>query len=151
MQKQFAKAVNKCLVNTSGRQFSQNSLISSVNPERNHSLRVMSTPQWPVPYYQRAFRHPQNLDKKDGDLMHVAVPVHNVHAMMAKELLKLKGEGYVVEAMENHYDIDSYLTQFQDCQQFCDAYVDDLLDCLGIAHSQNQRVLGEFDLADALK
>ena len=83
--------------------------------------------------------------------MHIAVPLHDVHAMMAKELLKLKGEGYVVEAMENHYDIDSYLTQFEDCQQFCEAYVDDLLDCLGIAQQQNSRLLNEFDLADTLK
>ena len=53
--------------------------------------------------------------------------------------------------MENHYDIDSYLTQFEDCGKFCDAYVDDLLDCLGIAHQQNNRMLSEFDLADTLK
>merc|ERR1711990_235594 len=114
--------------------FSQNTAISSFNPERNQSLRVMSTPQWPVPYYQRAFRHPANLDKPDGDLMHIAVPLHDVHAMFAKELLKIKGDGYVVEAMENHYEIDSYLTAFEDSRQFCEAYVDDLLDCLGIAH-----------------
>ena len=44
------------------RAFSQNTMVSSLNPDRNHNLRVMSTPQWPVPYYQRAYRHPANLD-----------------------------------------------------------------------------------------
>ena len=88
MQK-ISKAVNKCLMQNSRRTFTQNSLISSANPERNQSLRVMSTPQWPVPYYQRAFRNPQNLDKPDGNILHVAVPLHNAHVMMAKEVLKL--------------------------------------------------------------
>ena len=135
---------------TGVRAFSQNTLISAINPERNHNLRVMSTPTWPVPYYQRAFRHPANLDKRDGDLMYVQVPLHAGHAMVAKEALKLEGNGYVVEAIENHYDIDSYLTQFEDSTQFCEAYVDDLLDCVGLAGEQNQRIMKEHDLADAL-
>ena len=83
--------------------------------------------------------------------MYVAVPLGNEHAMVAKEILKVKGDGYVVEAMENHYEIDSYLTAFADCNQFCEAYVDDLLDCLGIAQSQNAQLLNNFDLADCLK
>ena len=32
--------------------------------------------------------------------------------MVAKELLKLEGKGYVVEAVEQHYDIDNYMTRF---------------------------------------
>ena len=94
--------------------FSQNTLVTSVNPDRNHNLRVMSTPQWPVPYYQRAFRHPARLDKDEGDLGYYCMPVDDSHAMIAKELLKIEGKGYVVEQIEQHYDIDSYRTRFTD-------------------------------------
>ena len=122
--------------------------MGSINPDRNHNLRVMSTPTWPVPYYQRAFRHPANLDRPDADLDHFCVPLHDTHAVVAKELLKLNGHGYVVEAIENHYDIDSYLTSFKDSSLFSKAYVDDLLDCLGVAHEQNVQLLAEHDLHD---
>ena len=64
-------------------------LMDSANTERSAALRVMSTPQWPVPYYQRAMRHPANLDKVDGDLSYWGVPVHDSHVMLAKELLKI--------------------------------------------------------------
>ena len=68
--------------------------------------------------------------------------------MIAKEILKLSGQGYVVEAIENNYDIDSYLTQFRDSSLFSKAYVDDLLECLGVAHEQNVKLLSEHDLSD---
>ena len=119
-----------------------------MNTDRNHNLRVMSTPTWPGPYYQRAFRHPVNLDRPDGDLTYFNVPLHDSHALIAKELLKLNGQGYVVEAIENHYQIDSYLTSFKDSALFSKAYVDDLLDGLGVAHEQNQKLLHDHDLSD---
>ena len=75
----------------------------------------MATPTWPVPYYQRAFRAEANLNMKTGDLNHIAVPLQAAHAMIAKEALKLEGNGYVVEAIEQHYDIQSYCTEFADC------------------------------------
>merc|ERR1719272_1115222 len=128
----------------------QNTFMATLNSDQNHSLRVMSTPTWPVPYYQRAFRHPTALDKVDGNILHVAVGLHNSDAMFAKEFLKLQGDGYVVEAIEQHSKEKSYLTSFEDSSQFCEAYIDDLLDCLGVAHEQNVRLLKEHDLADAL-
>ena len=88
----------------------QNTLVGSLVADRNHNLRVMSTPTWPVPYYQRAYRHPANLDRQDGDSSYFNVPLHDSHALIAKEMLKLNGHGHVVEAIENHYKIDSYLT-----------------------------------------
>ena len=52
-------------------------------------MRVMSTPTWPVPYYERAFRNPVNLDRDRGDLSCIGVKLNDGHAMIAKELLKL--------------------------------------------------------------
>ena len=139
---------NRLLFNMSKRNFSQGTLSTSLNTDRNHNLRVMSTPTWPVPYYQRAFRHPANIDKQDGDLSHFNVPVHDTHVIIAKEMLKMQGKGYVVEAIEQHYNLDTYHTKFADSKQFCAAYTDDLLDCIGIAHDQNVKLLTENDLGD---
>jgi hypothetical protein len=69
---------------------------------------------------------------------------------MAKEVLKSMKLGYVVEAIENHYDLATYKTQFKDSSLFSKAYADDMLDCLGVAFEQNVRLLNEFDLADCL-
>ena len=42
----------KQVIQIAKRGFSQQStMLGSINPEANHSLRVMSTPTWPVPYY----------------------------------------------------------------------------------------------------
>lgn len=122
--------------------------MGSIVPERNHQLRVMSTPTWPVPYYDRAFRHPTNLDEHKGDIGYVAVKIHDTHVMIAKEMLKLQGKGHVVEAVEQHFKIKNYLTSFENSKQFCEAYTDDLLDCLGVAHEQNVKLLNEHDFAD---
>ena len=126
----------------------QNTFLATLNPDRNHNLRVMSTPTWPVPYYQRAWRHPANIEQDNGDLTYFGVPVHDSHVLMAKETLKIEGNGYVVEAIENHYDLNNYITQFKDSTQFSRAYTDDLLDSLGVAHEQNVRLLAEHDLSD---
>ena len=123
-------------------------MVGAHNPDRNHNLRVMSTPQWPVPYYQRAFRHPARLDENEGDLGYFLVELNDSHVIMAKELLKLQGKGYVVEAIENHYDIKTYRTKFEDSTLFSQAYTDDLLDCLGTAREQDVKLLNEHDFSD---
>ena len=131
---------------------SQNTLLASWNPERNHSLRVMSTPTWPVPYYQRLMRHPvESGDISKGKLSHVAQPCTDLEAILAKERLKAQGLGYVVEAIENHADTKTYVTSFKDSSQFSKAYTEDLLDCLAIAFDQNRSVMLEHDLADVFQ
>ena len=130
------------------RTFSQMTLANSMNTAKNHNLRVMATPTWPVPYYQRAFRHPAKLDQNEGDLGYFLCAVDDTHVMIAKELLKMEGKGYVVEAIEQHYDIDNFRTSFADSTQFCKAYTDDLLDCLGTAREQDMKLLNENDFGD---
>ena len=132
------------------RSVSQNTLLGAINTERNHNLRVVSTPEWPVPYYQRAFRHPAALEKRAGNISAFQVPLHDMHAIIAKEILKTEGKGYVVEAIENHYNLDNYRTQFKDSSQFSRAYLEDLAEALDVAKEQNARILNEHDLADVL-
>ena len=71
-----------------------------------------------------------------------------MHVAIAKEVLLLQGKGYVVEAIEQDYDITSYVTSFESSEKFSAAYTDDLLDCLGVAQSENVRLLDENDYSD---
>ena len=123
-----------------------------MNPERNHQLRVMATPTWPVPYYQRIMRTPVNSgDIYKGSLECIEQDCTDVHVILAKEVLKSQGLGYVVETVENHADTTSYVTSFNDSAPFSKAYTEDLLDCLSVAFEQNRRVLAENDLSDVFK
>ncbi len=79
------------------------------------------------------------------------MPIHDGDVMVAKELLKTQGLGHIVETVENHYDIETYRMKFGDSADFCMAYVDDMLDALGVAHEQNVRILAQHDLADCLQ
>ncbi|CDW91197.1 UNKNOWN [Stylonychia lemnae] len=149
---QIAKQLTRqrSLLQQASRSFSQQTFLGSINPDRNHNLRVMATPEWPVPYYQRAFRHPVSVEKRVGSFEAVVSPLHDFHAVLAKEILKSSGKGYVVEAIENHYDLATYKTEFKDCTQYCRAYIEDLAEALGVAHEQNSRILNEHDLSECL-
>ena len=107
--------------------------MTSLNTGENNQMRVMSTPTWPVPYYQRAFKDALNVEKLEGDLETICAPIDDCNVILAKEMLLLDGKGYVVEAIEQHYDIKSYITKFESSEKFSSAYTDDLLDCLGVA------------------
>jgi len=122
-----------------------------INPDKNTNLRVMSTPEWPVPYYQRSFRHPPSFERRTADLNYFGVPLKDTHVVLAKEYLKDSNMGYVVEVIENYFEIDSYKTKFEDSSAFSKAYVDDLLECLDVAFKENVRLLSEHDLADCLR
>lgn len=146
------KTIKRVIISVPKRHMSvsQNTLLGSVVADRNHSLRVMSTPTWPVPYYQRAFRHDASREDVQEDLTYVCQPIDDFHVLMAKENLKASGRGYVVEQIDNNYDSTDFVFRFEDSSTFCKAYVDDLLDCIGVAHDENARLLKEHDLADAL-
>ena len=79
-------------------------------------------------------RHPVNSGDIDkGNLSYITQECNDLHAILAKESLKEKGLGYVVEAVENHADSTTYCTSFGDSAMFSRAYTDDLLDCLDVA------------------
>ena len=112
----------------------------------------MSTPEWPVPYWQRSFRHDPVPEEDDNfDITGYAQQINDTHVIFAKEYLKSVGKGYVVEAVENHFDITKYTTDFEDSSSFTEAYVDDLLDSIDIVAKQNVKLLNKYDLGDCLK
>ena len=67
--------------------------------------------------------------------------ISDKHSLIAKEILKTTGQGYIVEAVENHFDIKDFQTKFEDSASFTEAYVDDLLDCLDLVAQQNACLL----------
>ena len=139
------------LNSVAARAFSNNTTLTSINPEMNHKLRVMSTPEWPVPYWQRIYR--SDPVPHDADTYDISKPVEYIddrHVIIAKEWLKSTGQGYVVEAVENHFNIKSYVTSFEDSSKFTEAYVDDLLDSIDVVHRQNSKLLNNYDLSECL-
>ena len=94
------KAQRKLLVGV--RCFGNNTLIS----EKDYNLRVMSTPTWPVPYYQRLFRDPPLVERLDIDLSIIRRPLCDMHVIFGKEMLKSHGYGYIVQIMEDHFPIN---------------------------------------------
>ena len=79
-------------------------------------------------------RHPVNSgDIYKGNLSYIHMACSDLHVMMAKEKLKEKGLGYVVEAVENHANTSTYITYFEDSTKFTSAYTEDLLDCLSVS------------------
>ena len=68
-----------------------------------------------------------------GNLSYIAYECSDVHVILAKEKLKEKGLGYVVEAIENHANTDTFVLSFDDSTKFTSAYTEDLLDCLSVA------------------
>ena len=128
----------------------QNTFTGAINTQTNNQLRVMSTPEWPVPYYQRAFRHPAHLEKYNGSINYVAAPLDDNHVVLGKQILMDQGNGYVVEAVEQDYDINTYKTSFKDSSQFSECYIDDMLDGISLVSDQNRKILDDFDLQHCL-
>ena len=97
-------------------------------------------------------RHPVNTgDIHKGNLSYVCEDIDDLHVILAKENLKEEGLGYVVEAVENHADTNTYATSFADSGPFSRAYTEDMLDCLSIAFEQHKRAMTDCDLSDVLK
>ena len=55
-----------------------------------------------------------------------------------------------MEAVENHFNIDDYQTKFECSNEFSEAYVDDMLDCLDLVARQDQSILSKYNLGDCI-
>ncbi len=95
------------LYSVSRANFGTHTLSHSLNPNRNNQLRVMSTPEWPVPYYQREYRAPPVYVDIPITLEKKKIEPSDKDVLYAKEALRAKGKGYIVEAVENHFPLKS--------------------------------------------
>merc|ERR1711884_474077 len=103
--------------------------------------RVMSTPTWPVPYYQRLIHSaPLSVEDADMGMSNIAGQADWVHAETAKKVLNMTASGRdVVQHVENNMAIDSYVVYQNDTGNMAQAYCADLSKYLDAANKENKR------------
>ena len=117
----------------------------------SHSnLRVISTPEFPVPYYQRIRRAPASPEAVTFDLGDLTLHVNNDVVALTKEELSKTAEGLrVIEFVENKMKLKNYATFVSSVNTQASIYADDLVNYMDAAHEENVRILNEVKLSDS--
>lgn len=119
---------------------------------RHNNLRVISTPEFPVPYYQRIMRAPAAPERVSLNLMDINSPVDDVYVIKTKEKLAKCPEGLkVLDFVENKVHLKSYETKIESVSTQANIYADDLINYIDAAHEENNKILKQVSLADCLK
>lgn len=117
-----------------------------------NGLRVISTPEFPVPYYQRIMRHPPSPESMTIDLSTVNELPNEGTVIRVRENLRQTPHGLkILNYVENHVKLPSFITYCQSITEQCNIYADDLMHYLDATHEENVRILKTVDLADALR
>lgn len=69
---------------------------TGINSERAAQDRVVSTPQWPVPYYVRKFRTTPVKTVNDPDFYFFGVEISDMNAIETRDMLARTPSGRVV-------------------------------------------------------
>jgi hypothetical protein len=113
---------------------------------------VVSTPEFPVPYYQRIMRAPPSTEQVTIDLTTLLESPNEGTVIRVKHDLAQSSEGLkVLEYVENHMKGTSYVSHIQSIANQCNIYSDDLIHYLDCTHEENCRILKSCDLADVFK
>lgn len=133
--------------------FNNSPFLPSVLGAHNHNnLRVISTPEFPVPYYQRIFRHLDSPSQMSIDMRKLNNEVDENVVINARDELTKTSEGLkVLEFVENKVNIDSYHTKIDSIAVQAEIYANDLLEYLDAAHEENHRIIKQIDLGECLK
>lgn len=119
---------------------------------RHNNLRVISTPEFPVPYYQRIYRAPPAVEELTIDLNHLNREVDDELVIQTKSQLSKSSEGLkALEFIENKVTLKSYITSVDSVGVQANIYAEDLMNFIDCAFDENKRILDEVDLADCLK
>jgi hypothetical protein len=120
--------------------------------QKHNNLRVVSTPEFPVPYYQRIIRNPPATEAVTISLDTFLEPPTDNTVVRVKHDLAQTAEGLqIIDYVENHLKVKSYVTYVSSIAEQCNIYADDLIHYLDSAHEENVRILKNVDLADCLK
>mmetsp|Transcript_21727 Transcript_21727/g.25217 ORF Transcript_21727/g.25217 Transcript_21727/m.25217 type:complete len:148 (+) Transcript_21727:52-495(+) len=116
--------------------------------ERPLSDRVVSTAQWPVPYYQRLFKaYPVREKRERQSLLINNQSIGDVNWYTAKMNLKNTYEGReIVDYADNHWKSNSFIPIKNDIERQAGAYVSDLVGYIDVANKENKRILEKTDL-----
>lgn len=133
--------------------FNNNGDFSSLMLTQKHNnLRVISTPEFPVPYYQRITRAPPATEQVTIDLSSLLEAPNEATVIRVKHDLAKTSEGLkILEYVENYMKETTFVTHIQSVANQCNIYSDDLIHYLDCAHEENCRILKSCDLADCLK
>ena len=109
--------------------------------------RVVSTSQWPVPYYQRLFHAYPIREKAKDSLLVGGTEIDDANWYKTKELLRKSFKGRsVVQWVENNLKTSSYIIRKDDVSGMSKTYVDDLCHYLDVANKENRRILDKYDV-----
>ena len=141
-------------ISTSKKNFFNN--VESFDPlvagRHSNSLRVISTPEFPVPYYQRIMRHPPSPENMTLNLSKICEFPTEGNVARVREKLRHSPQGLkILNYVENHVKLNSYVTFLTSVTEQCNIYADDLAHYLDATHEENVRIIKTVDLADALK
>jgi hypothetical protein len=120
--------------------------------QKHNNLRVMSTPEFPVPYYQRLMRNIPVVEDVNMRIDTLLEPPSDSTVIRVKNNLAKTAEGLkLIDYIEHRANINSYITYIPSVTKQCNIYADDLIHYLDSAHEENCRILKSVDLADCLK
>ncbi len=153
LKKQASRSGNCLLKSVKKGLFNNNNDFSSLMLTQKHNnLRVISTPEFPVPYYQRIVRAPPSTEQVTIDLQTVLEPVNDTTVIRVKHELAKSSEGLkVLDYVDNHMAGKTFETHVTSIAPQCNIYADDLIHYLDCAHEENCRILKSCDLADCLQ
>ncbi|EGR32951.1 hypothetical protein IMG5_066070 [Ichthyophthirius multifiliis] len=116
--------------------------------ERPMVDRVMSTSQWPVPYYQRLFKSYPVRERKDKMSLCLSdINIDDSNWYQAKDFLRNSFKGrQIIDYVENNIKTDTYVLIQTDVANMAKAYVNDICTFIDVAHNQNKRILSQTDL-----
>ena len=143
----FYKRQNKTNYFNNG--FKSNSMLLD---RRHNALRVISTPEFPVPYYQRITRALPSSEQQTLNLLNLKSETDENVVIKTKEQLSKTSEGLkVLEFVENKMALKSYSTNVQSVSTQAEIYTEDLINYMDSAHDENHRILNSVDLGDCLR
>ncbi len=109
--------------------------------------RVMSTPQWPVPYYERQYNGAKVSESSQDDLSCAGREICMTDVKDTKHMLNTTVQGrQILQHFENHAKVDSYIVRQNDTGNMAKAYCADLIKYLDVANKENKRILNTTDL-----
>merc|ERR1719240_1384659 len=110
--------------------------------------RVMSTPTWPVPFYERVARAcPERVRHKENDLNNAGRQIGPMDANLTKQALRASVQGReTLEHVENNMKLEDWIMELKDSATMSKAYSGDLVKYLNVANKQNVRILSTTNL-----
>ena len=127
-------------------------LPSVLGAQSHNNLRVISKPEFPVPYYQIIMRHLESPEQVSIDMRRINKEVDENIIIKTKDSLSKTSECLkVLEYVENKLQLNSYITKINSIDVQAEIYVNDLVNYLDAAHEQNCRIINDFDLGECLK